>query len=1614
MVKIGLRLSKSLLVLFCAFVLNACGIRSLIRNPYFDRTAPTSPSLLSWSQTSPFNQNTLMANWAPSLSTDLISQKIQFYSDATCTVKMGALTVLPSKTTSTQPLVTSTDGMYAYRIHSYDKKGNEGVSPCSTPMTVDTIPPTIAISVPANNSFISITGDSTNYKVSGTCSEEGRTVVIKSDGISIGTATCLSGSFDSSIPDLSNMPVNSQNLTEAAHVFTAEISDLATNSTTSSAVNVTRDVTAPNETTVLTWVQNSPSNHASVTATWAVSSSTDTASQLIQFYTGSCSIESGAPIYLTSSANTQAFTGTDGLTYSYRVTTVDLAGNSTTSACSSPMVIDTTPPSISITTAAPYINFANKSNYAVSGTCGDSGTGLNGNVTVTLSDGVNTKSGSSSCNAGSFIVLFNTVSVPALVEGNNHITATATVTDFAGNTTSATQANRSKDIVAPSLEITSSPTWVNIANITIYTVSGTCIDATSGINGNINVTMTDSVTPTANSVSQWVVCTNAGSFTATFNTSTLVDGSNNITITASATDFAGNSTSVSITRSKDTVAPTLPIKFTSNQYTWEDKNTSAGSISTTLTVSDCSDISKVLISSSATNPVVSAASWQNCATSSGGYSISVSSPVEGQANLFYAWAKDSADNISVASVPLTLTYDTTSPTVNSLVINNGETVTGNNNTLAAISASSNRSDIWAFCLKYNDTTVPTLSSTCWTTTNTTIGSLVTQNLSLTGTGRYPYRLGTILNSYAVRLWVRDAAGNISSMSSSGNGTDQKDLYTIQYNPDPPPVISNAIVSNTDSPTFPLNSAQTTAAVGTNIFIRWNVTDDKAFPTGPIKLEYTTDESAYTTIATGLNATGSNGTSCTVDAYSTGCFRWTTPGSPLATFYKIRISATDSGVSTVVTHTNALNTGGINFLTGNTSLGIDGSANSAIFVGKNESVYNDYHDNGSLAVTKTGIIFFKFNNTVKYNNGNGYDLVFVDPATGILKTLMKYSGTASADGDAQGGTLQSLSRIALDFRGNLLFWDNGKIRRVDLSSTPWQVKTLANIGITRNEYPLFSSAPNGRIYYEQGNQIKYLKPTDSTWQSFTVETALSLTGLGAQVNSHVSAADAALYDTVACPGHRFYGMAFDKANTDPNASGFTKLIRGAGSVYSRSDCGNITAPYFNSGMVSNFNATTGVAEAPHPPLLNWSDTTYTGMDGKIYVLRQGRYAIDVYNPSNNSFERVLGNGTNGRCADGTASNSCPIIAMSIFVDEYGTLFFNDMGVIRFKDKDGKVQTLAGQPRDFGVGQNPLSARYSMINVFDVDTPTQDLYVSNRLERKLLKFNLSGGDNVSLVAGNGSGTYPLNGDVATVKDISTTNGWSTSTAFKIDSNLRRLYHISSFQLDRISYIDLSTGKWVVESSPASVQNSSVRIGYVGIDPSGKLLLNTQSHGGTQNITAFRTWAPGNSTAPLFYGKGTYVLSTSTNINSTICALQSPAILATDCEMSVDLSGSYQTQISFSSTYGWIMLYRNSKNFTYVGADGYINRFTDTANAVRSYDYRLNGSNHTIYYCGTNGNLYKKTFTALGDGTTGTEVQLSLPTTDMKCDGNAMLYNSARNSVIFIYNQNGLYGLAEYVNP
>ncbi|MCO4753200.1 MAG: hypothetical protein KC478_01895 [Bacteriovoracaceae bacterium] len=1205
------------------------------------------------------------------------------------------------------------------------------------------------------------------------------------------------------------------------------------------------------------------------------------------------------------------------------VTQTDLAGNLSTAATDS-ISKDTVAPSFTLDSFSNYITSSNQSTFTISGTCNEDGNvSVSGDHTDTIA-----------CSGGVF-----SKNIDFTGHGQGAVNLSFDMTDTSGN--GATQLNRSliKDTIAPTVSITSPSggSFINQANESSITISGNCSEDGQSVSLSGDISASTSCS--------------SGVFSHTFDASSLGEGA--VSILADLQDPASNAaTQASLSLTKDTVAPALAqTSFVSGSYVSADTVVLGGA---------CESGVNISVSGEETTSIACAGSWSlNTATqSSDGMYLYTFSQV------------DAAGNTS--TINASWGRDRTAPVVTSIDVNGGQTSTGNNNTLISFNTTDTRVDIESFCILYNTTTAPSAGDSCWKTLSE-IGESASDNFTL---NNYPFAIGTIQGSYEIRIWIKDDVGNISVVGNSGNGTQGTDLYAIAYQPDPPPVFEEVIAVSSDSHSTPLQSVDTTVTIGNDLFIKWKVSDNNPIPAGNVSLYYTTDNSNYTQIATGLNDANNGG--CTLGAFS-GCYHWVA-ASPTSAFYKVKVVVQDSGVSSVFALSNSINTGAVNFLSGNTSLGIGGSASSAILIGEGEDNFSDAADPQALAVTKNGYVFYKYKNR---------GIVYISPEDGLLKVLLEDTNSSTGDGGSVfSATATNVRRIALDYDENLLVYDDDFIRKIDFSTDPWSIDTIAGGGANspENEAPLLANLPNiggsitpmpnGDIYFPNSKSLWFLDASENK-----LKKKVTISGFGIGNNS----GDNASYDHTACTTEDL-AISYDKATSQ-----VTKLISIA---YKKTDpnCGNMSSGGYR-GHNANFNITTGVAEAPHPNTTDWSSKRFPGLDGKIYNLRHGRNRLQVFNPSTNAWNNILGNGVNGRCSDGTAALSCPAYIMSAFVNEFGKVYFVDMGVIRYIDDSGNVQSIAGQPRNFGPGYAPLVARYSQINFFDL--VGDDVYVKNKLENQIVKFSLTGG-NTTLVAGNGIKGGPSDGSDATTSPLGNC-GWAMPCSFKVDSTNNRLYHHVG---SNIWYIDLTTGNWV--NTTHAMPNSGARNSYLGYNGS-KLLTYVPTHyGGNGNEVTVSEIDPIGPIENIVLGN----LTDRYALNSYFCSGQ----VGTDCTLA-HAQGDY-VQMGYkwdSVNSNWLVGYKGRNEVhTIPEGGGVVNLLETTVNNFHSFVYRRDGGNEYIYYCAGSGKIFKR------DVLADTETELTLPVPTMQCDGNNMEYHAGRDSLIFIYSENGLYGIAEYKNP
>ena len=181
--------------------------------------------------------------------------------------------------------------------------------PVMTNVLVDSSVPTVAITSPANNSYINSTTDSATFSVTGTCSEVGQTVLIKVDTLAAASPVgfiCDGTNFTGTI--------DTTGLTEASHAFVAEIQDAAFNTGSSSTNNIIKDVTAPTMTGL-----TPPSD-----GTFITSNNLD----FIVHYNQNVSMTNSARIQIDIGGTTKyadyfSGTGTSSITFRYTVTAPD-------------------------------------------------------------------------------------------------------------------------------------------------------------------------------------------------------------------------------------------------------------------------------------------------------------------------------------------------------------------------------------------------------------------------------------------------------------------------------------------------------------------------------------------------------------------------------------------------------------------------------------------------------------------------------------------------------------------------------------------------------------------------------------------------------------------------------------------------------------------------------------------------------------------------------------------------------------------------------------------------------------------------------------------------------------------------------------------------------------------------------------------------------------------------------------------------------------------------------------------------------------------------------------------------------------------------------------------
>jgi hypothetical protein len=411
----------------------------------------------------------------------------------------------------------------------------------------DTTPPTIGITAPIVNSYINsshVSLSTLTFDVNGECSENGRSVVLKDGGntLSIAGGYCDGTNFSATVSASTAL------FSQGNHNLSALLTDFAGNATTSATINIKVDTILPSA-IIASAFNNTFINTTNTSNSFSITGTCSEPTKTVSLKDGNTLLSSTGGVCtggnFTAYINTNDVSFLDGNHY-LAASITDDAGNTFTSNPNDIFIIkDTLLPSLSINSpvTSSTINLANSADqFAISGACSEGGR------TVNIYDGALSLT-STSCTGSNFTAYFN--SNDNTISAGSH-NFKASTTDVHGNFITSATVTIVKDIIAPSITITSpAGGYINsLTSSSTFEISGTCNEISKIV---VIKEGLDTIPSTGGT------CIAGGTFVAKINTtSSAFDGLHHLF--ATLTDSAGNSTdSNTINITKDTLAPIITI-----------------------------------------------------------------------------------------------------------------------------------------------------------------------------------------------------------------------------------------------------------------------------------------------------------------------------------------------------------------------------------------------------------------------------------------------------------------------------------------------------------------------------------------------------------------------------------------------------------------------------------------------------------------------------------------------------------------------------------------------------------------------------------------------------------------------------------------------------------------------------------------------------------------------------------------------------------------------------------------------------------------------------------------------------------------------------------------------
>lgn len=1099
------------------------------------------------------------------------------------------------------------------RLSAIDRAGNTSQI-LSNAFAIDSTAPALSATSSSRNT------NTNSVSFSGSC-EIGLAVLVT--GAESATTSCVSGSWSYATSKTSDGLYN----------YTFTQTDAAGNAATT-ATTWRRDTVSP--TANLTYpVGGELLKGGEIrTITWSASDSNFSATPISLEY----SLNSGSNwvSLATGLANTGSYDWTvpnfNNSTVRVRVKATDQAGNVTPAATPANFTVDSSPPTLLLTSLTGGQLLKGGSTVNITWSASDAHFGSTPIKLELSQDGGTTYSvisgASALANSGTF-----SWTVPALDGAAFRIRATAT--DSVGlSSTAASTANFAIDSTLPSVTLTSLTGGQTVPGNGAQTaITWSASDANPG-DQPVAIEFSD------DSGSSWTALAanlaNSGTWSWTINIPdgntyrvriSFTDGAGNIRRVTSTSNFSVASSAPILTQ---TLIPTIPLTNSLTSFTFGG----ACEVGLTITVKDGGGTSIDTIP---------------CASGSWSW-VSPAQTTDGEHGYTF-----SQTNIALLTTEVSGSWirDTQAPEVTAVSINGGAAYAVSATLGVAVTASDNR----VGGLKVRIRQANSITQSCqseyaddgWETQNS-------------ATQSYSMLVSTSDGTKKVCAWAKDGAGNISEISPVA-GNAGVDMDTIDFSAGNIPQVTALAVVNASGGA---NDGTNQYASGETVKVSWTLTDTEGLSSHPVDLWVTTNNTTWTPVLTDFagNISGSNPTSWSYDYY------WTAPTS---SYFRLKIMAKDrAGNTSPPVVSGAQNTGNWSVFAGTTDRGVGSNARSAVFR-KNDGVRQ-----GFAFHPKTGDLYIA-------DDDAAGGLKKVDSQTGLVSVVIPW-GTMNLPTDGflnSSHRLNTTMNLTFDSKGRLYYMrgdasrvnsaevyqinlETGAVRRYlgalgntvyDNTATPATVY-VANSGFTFDESDtmyFFTSCMPGGVWNSATLATRMMKVTqNSDGTAGTVGIVAGDCTKGTPVSGSVATATPltnhgdSIFWTIAVWDHGNVIYATTSATTP------IKILNGT--IYSTTMTG---------GSIGGYSA----------------------VDGKIYTISSNR--IFEYTPSltgaggdtQNSI--LVNSGGTGACNEDGVSASATCMGLFGFLTRgpQGRIFFGSGSVnapmrVRYVDDTGLIKTYAG--------------------------------------------------------------------------------------------------------------------------------------------------------------------------------------------------------------------------------------------------------------------------------------------------------------------------------------------------